>query len=178
MGSKLMLLPNQIKISYISDLPIDSSLVDKNTVENLNSGIIYENSQTNLKINILSDILLQNYFLNEPLFVSQFSQYINENYSFGQINLEDDIRRYVSLNIKERYIIKDIVLWKKSITYLDKEEPLFMLDLTEHQKAENSFTKISNFINEKLSSFNNLITYNKKLDETEQFSLTINLKKI
>lgn len=177
-GSKLMLIPDSIQISYINESPVNSSTINVINIEELKSGIIYEDSENTLKINILTDILLQNFLLNEPLFVSQFSNYINENYSFGQLNLEDDIRRYINLNIKQRYIIKDIILWKKSISYFDKSADLFKLNLNESQKIENSFTQIANFINEKRSSFNNLITYNKKLDETEQFSLTINLLKI
>jgi len=176
-GSKLMLIPKSIQISYIGESPINSS-TNTISIEELKNGVIYEDSKNTLKINILTDILLQNFLLNEPRFVSQFSNYINENYSFGQLNLEDDIRRYISLNIKQRYIIKDIVLWKKSISYLDKSANLFKLDLNETQKMENSFNRVTNFINEKRSSFDNLITYNKKLDETEQFSLTINLLKI
>lgn len=178
MGSKLMLLPNNIQISHIYDTPIDSLKEDSINLSNLNSGIIYENSDNILKINILSDIILQNFLLNNNFFTSQFNQFINEKFSFGRIDLEDDMRRYISLNIKQRYIIKDIILWKKSLVYKDKEESLFKLDLTESQKVENSFIKITNFINEKKNAFNNTITYNKKLDETEQFSLTINLKKI
>ena len=177
-GSKLMLLPDDVQISYISQSPIDLSTVAIEDLNETSGGILYENTTDSLKINVLTSILLQNYFLGEELFVKQFSDYINENYSFGQSNLEDDIRRYVKLNIEQRYIIKDIVLWKKSLTYVDKNLPLFRLDLTESQKTQNSFYVVTNFINEKIGPYNNLITYNKKLDETEQFSITVNLKKI
>jgi len=169
-GSKLLTLPNDITIDYIKENPINN--LDNNT------GISYNDTKFNVTMQLNISILLQNYFLNIEPFYKLFSNYINTNFSFGNNNLEDDIRRYIELNVKERYIIKDIIVWKKSLTSLEADQELFRLDLTTTEKISEGFKQITNFTNEKIDAFNNKLTYNKQLDESEQFSLTIKLKKI
>lgn len=177
MGSKLLTMPNEIEISNISEDPINNALINIDNLNSTNVGIFFVDNGSNLKINILTDILLQNYLLGQIDFTKQFSNYIDPSL-LNHISLEDYMREYISLNIKERYIIKDIILWKKSISFLNKSENLFKLNLTSSEKESQSFSQVTNFTTEKINAFNSVITYNKKMDETEQFSLTIKLKKI
>ena len=63
-GSKCMILPNEIEISNIKDLPIElDSDLNFNNINKSNSTILYYVNENITKINIIIDLLFENFFI-------------------------------------------------------------------------------------------------------------------
>ena len=77
-------------------------------------------------------------------FGNDFYKYMNPLYSYGNPNQDDDIKTYISENILERYVIKEIVLWEK---FWKKGSPLPNIEysLTDEQKILAGYNKTKNF---------------------------------
>ena len=74
------------------------------------------------------------FLLNEPNFTNKFYNYISTSNLPNSITIEDIMRSYIRFNIKPRYIIKEVILWSKILSYNESDTNKFILDLNKEEK--------------------------------------------
>jgi hypothetical protein len=108
-----------------------------------------ENRQSLLTSRVFTTLALQNYLIADG-FGSEFSKYINPNYSFGNVDLDDDVKLYIQDNIFDRYSIKEILFWEKTWEKGDPH-PQIEYQLTDEQKIIAGYSRSRNFRSTPLS---------------------------
>jgi hypothetical protein len=147
-GSKVIAIPNMINLEkFPTGIIKKSSLGGLSKITRIPQNIVEEEirfakNQT-LNVKIFTSLALQDQLILEG-FGQDFYKYMNPAYSFGNPNQEDDIKTYISENILERYIIKEIVFWEK---FWKKGNPLPNIEysLTDAQKKAKGYNKTKNF---------------------------------
>jgi hypothetical protein len=181
-GSKVIAIPNNIRLeTFPSGVQDETRLPNKN--EFVNSGksiakvLTETRKDTTLTARIFTTIALQDYLIADG-FGSEFSKYINPNYSFGNPDLDDDVKLYIQENIVERYIIKEIILWEK---FWRKGSPLPQIQtgLTDEQKIQAGYVKSKSFRATPLSTgnLNFDLIYTIPSDKNSSIAFTVVLEK-
>jgi hypothetical protein len=181
-GSKVIAIPNNINLEKFptgvikkSDLGRLSKItrIPQNLVE---EEIVFAKSRT-LNVKVFTTLALQDQLILEG-FGQDFYKYMNPAYSFGNPNQEDDIKAYISENIVERYIIKEIVLWEK---FWKKGSPLPNIEysLTDAQKIAKGYIKTKNFqtIFNSPEDLDFQLIYNIPKDKNYSIAFSITLEK-
>jgi hypothetical protein len=147
-GSKIIAIPGEVKLEnfpegVISNQDLGSPVKIKKVPQNISFSIKDKISSKTLTIDIYGSLALENFLISEG-FGQEFYKYINPNYSFGNPNQEDDIKSYISENITERYVIKDIIFWEK---YPKRGEnlPTIQYSLTDAEKINSGYIQTRNF---------------------------------
>ena len=135
----------------------------------------------NLTVRVFSTIGLEDYLIDDG-FNASFIEFINPNYSFGDIDLDDDVRQYIQANILQRYDIVDVVLWEKTYTRTTISSiplPLIQVNLTDVQKETQGFVKVKNFTYAPLvaGSLNFDLIYTIPTDRNVSLAIDVILKK-
>ena len=120
----------------------------------------------------LADFLIANGFSNE------FIKYINPEYSFGDPILEDDIRAYILDNIRQRYVVKNIIFWEKYWNAGDPY-PQIQTGLTDSEKISNGYFTSRSFSTKFANpdDLNFQLIYNIPQDKNFSISFTVILEK-
>jgi hypothetical protein len=147
-GSKIISMPSQINLEkfpegVISEVDLQSPEKIKKIPQNITFSIKSKKESKTLTINVFSSLALENFLISDG-FGTEFYKYIDPNYSFGSRNQEDDIKSYISENITERYVVKDIIFWEK---YPKRGEnlPKIEYNLSDEQKVKAGYVKTKNF---------------------------------
>jgi hypothetical protein len=147
-GSKIIAMPAAIRLEtfpqgIIQDTELGPPSRIKAVKQNLVKTITKRNQDNFLNIKVYTTLALEDYLIDDG-FAEEFYKYINPNYSFGNVNLDDDIKYYVKENITKRYIISEIILWEK---FWPASAPLanVIYDLTDEEKIANGYVKTRNF---------------------------------
>lgn len=184
-GSKIISLPNSIKIET-SDYPaiLDSDVLIAGGIDNVPNGIVKQTTnfinKNELKLDIYISKLLTEWLIKDGISV-QFEKYINPEFSFGNQDLEDDIKLYIKENILQRYIVEKITLWQKFYkkTKNITAPVLIETSLTDLQKAANSYTETKDFRSAEMiyGSLDQNIIYNLPLAQNVSLAISIQLIK-
>jgi hypothetical protein len=147
-GSKIIAIPGEVKLEkfpegVISKQDLGSSVKIKKVLQNISFSIKDKISSKTLTIDIYGSLALENFLISKG-FGQEFYKYINPNYSFGNPNQEDDIKSYISENITERYVIKDIIFWER---YPKRGENFSNIEytLTDVEKINSGYVQTRNF---------------------------------
>jgi hypothetical protein len=148
-GSKVISIPSKVNLETFPEgdelvqnkLPIKNSFV--NTGKSIATLRIVESRKETLNIRVFTTLALQGFLITEG-FDKEFNKYINPEYSFGNPDLDDDIKLYIQENIFDRYIIKEIIFWEK---FWERGNPLpqIQFGLTDIQKVQSGYNRSKNF---------------------------------
>lgn len=201
-GSKVISIPDDINIETFSsliedaDLPkLNDALINRIPVHYKlegkrarggrgvnDKGLSTTGPQgKNLTVRVFSTIGLEDYLINDG-FDASFIEFIDPNYSFGDVNLDDDVRQYIQFNILQRYDIEEVVLWQKTYTRTTISStplPLIQVNLNDIQKAEQGFIRVKNFTYAPLivGSLNFDLIYTIPTDRNVSLAIDVILKK-
>ena len=115
----------------------------KSVPENIVRDEIVKGQNRYLDLRIYTTLALSSYFIGDGI-SEEFIKYINQNYSFGNPNQDDDVATYIAENIFDRYVVKEIILWQKFWKKGDPH-PDIEVNLTDAQKVANGYVKTRNF---------------------------------
>ena len=111
-------------------------------------------------------------------FSDEFIKYINPNYSFGDPILDDDIRAYILENIKQRYVIKNVIFWEKYWNAGDSY-PQIQTNFTDSEKIANGYFTSRSFSTQfsNPDDLNFKLIYNIPQDKNFSIAFTVILEK-
>jgi hypothetical protein len=181
-GSKVISVPNLITLEKFPQGVLNSSsLVTKNQITKFTENIVRSEKTTNrgttLTLEIFTDLALADYLISQGI-SEEFIKYMNPEYSFGDPILEDDIKTYILENIKQRYVIKNIIFWEKYWN-LGDPFPEVQTNLTDSQKISNGYFTSRSF-NTRFSNPDDLnfqLIYNIPQDKNFSIAFTVILEK-
>jgi hypothetical protein len=154
-GSKVISIPNEVRIETFpsGDQVFDTALPSLNNFSNSGKSIaVYkktENRRDLLNVRVFTTLALQTYLINDG-FDAEFKKYVNPNYSFGSVDLEDDVKTYIEENIFERYSIKEIIFWER-FWERGNSYPQIQYQLTDVQKIQAGYVRSNSFTTRNLS---------------------------
>ncbi len=104
---------------------------------------------------------------------------MDPNYTFGERDVDDDVRLYIEENIFDRYQIAEIRFYEKIYQKGQSTEPQIQLNYTDSQKISNGYVRSSNFQTTPLgeNSLNFRLIYNLPVDKKTSISFTVVLNK-
>lgn len=174
-ASKYLKVPQQITLQTFTPSPyFKEALIDNNLVD---GEFMYIENNSNFEFYMLIQKKLQEYLFSfvKPV----FEEYINVKYGFGNIDtLNDDVNKYIELNILKLYKIDRIDLYTKSSREIS--EPTYTTaELTNSEKEESGLS-----INQNVSSislnknaFDLKLIYNKTAGFSESFGFSVTIVK-
>lgn len=182
-GSKVIAIPNEVRLEKFpsGDDEVQIKLPTRNQFVNTGKSVaalkVVEAKKNTLNLRVFSTIALQDFLIADG-FSDQFSKYINPNYSFGNPDLDDDVKVYIQENIFDRYIIKEIIFWEK-FWEKGKDLPQVRYDLTDTQKIKDGYIRSKNFTVKPLSvgSLDFDLIYTLPKDKNSSISFSVVLEK-
>jgi hypothetical protein len=181
-GSKIVAIPASLRLETFPQgiIPKDE-LGPPSRIRAVPQNLVSSQSKkgTNdfLNIDVFTVLALEDYLVDDG-FSTEFYKYINPNYSFGSVKLDDDIKTYIAENITERYIIKDIILWEK---FWPASSPLTQIEynLTDSEKISAGYKQTKNFQTkfENPNDLNFRLIYNIPKDRNYSIAFTVILEK-
>jgi hypothetical protein len=181
-GSKVIAIPNTINLETFPSGVIKRSVIGQlSKITRIPQNIVeeettFERSKT-LNVKIFTSLALQDQLIVDG-FGQDFYAYMNPAYSFGNPNQDDDIKTYISENILERYVIKEIILWEK-FWKKGSSLPNIAYLLTDEQKVANGYRKTKNFqtIFQSPEDLDFQLIYNIPTDKNYSIAFSIVLEK-
>jgi hypothetical protein len=181
-GSKVIAIPSIVNLETFPQGVLNSStLVTNNQIIKYTENIVRSERTTKagniLTLDVYTDLALADYLISKG-FGAEFIKYINPEYSFGDPILDDDIRAYILENIKQRYIVKNIIFWEKYWNAGDPY-PQIQTNFTDSQKIANGYFTSRSF-NTKFANPDDLnfqLIYNIPQDKNFSIAFTVILEK-
>jgi hypothetical protein len=181
-ASKVIAVPNTIRIEtfpegIISSNDLGSFSKIRTVKENIVSKITEVNRNQVLTLDVFTGLALQDWLIADGI-GTQFYQYLNTDYSFGDPQPDDDIKTYITDNVYDRYIVKDVILWQKFWKKGDTL-PAIEVNLNDEQKIAAGYTQTKNF-QTRFANPNDLnfqLIYNIPQDRNYSIAFTIVLEK-
>jgi hypothetical protein len=181
-GSKVISIPSMVTLETFPQGVLNSStLVTKNQITKFSENIVRSEKATKggrvLTLDVFTDLALADYLISQG-FSTEFIKYINPEYSFGDPILEDDIKAYIIENIKQRYVVKNIIFWEKYWNAGDSY-PEIQTNLTDTQKLANGYFTSRSFSTKFANpdDLNFQLIYNIPQDKNFSISFTVILEK-
>lgn len=181
-GSKIIAIPNQIRIEEFPQGFIDRSLIKsvsriKSIPQNIIKDVAIDGNNQKLILNIYAGLSLSDWLIGDGI-SGEFYKWINPNYSFGNPSQVDDIKRYIEENIFERYTISEVILWEKFITPTENL-PQINLSMTDSEKVKAGYTQTKSFQTsfDPVNDLNFSLIYNIPKDRSFSISPTLVLTK-
>ena len=181
-GSKVIAIPNDVRLeTFPSGIITSSELRDPSKIDFVPQNLVTTETTigTNkyLSIDVYTELALEDWLIADG-FGSDFYQYINPNYSFGNPGQVDDIKDYIEENIYLRYVVKEVILWEK---YWKKGDihPNVQTGLSDVQKIQAGYVKTKNF-QTKFTTQDDLnfqLIYNIPQDRNYSIAITVVLEK-
>ena len=159
MASTIMNISDDLKLEKY----VDTITIENNTINNI-SGIINNDVQLN---NVVYDDVS-----------TVFETYVNTSYNYRELDtLDDDIKRYIEVNIIPRYTIKQTKCYVKYYS-LDEDVDLIVTDKTEQELLLDGFVLLDNiqFKVVQLNQFNLTFNYSKPTDKQVALSFVTNIE--
>lgn len=185
-GSKVIAIPDSPIIEKFDGGAIDKNIFGRRfpaaKIKTITQDIVFEISNTTttqkqLTLDVYVTSALSKWLIAEG-FGSEFTKYMDPNYSFDQRTVNDDIIKYIEENIFDRYEVSNITFWEK--TYQPNiTEPLIRLDYTDAQKKDNGYVVSTNFQTVPLGNnpLNFSLIYKLPTDKQVSISCTVTLNK-
>lgn len=181
MASKILQIPNFVSIETFADGFVEiENLGTKDQIKNVDANIILtkklvESNQV-LEIDVFTDLELYN-SLGEYGIIDTFEEFMDPLYSFGELNLKDDIQLYIKNNIVPRYYIDKINFFQKEI--INKSESQIELGLGDADKFRSGYVKTTDFQVEfpQPNSLNFKLIYKVPSDKKVSVSFSLSLEK-
>ena len=147
-ASKTISIPNQIKLETFPEGDIEKSLLGninqiRNVKPNIVKSTIQSANKTQLEIKVFANLAMENNLIKDG-FDREFNKYINPLYSFGDPIITDDVKKYIRLNVYQRYSISKIIFWEKQ-WFKGDPYPQIEFNLTDKQKIEKGYKVSKNF---------------------------------
>jgi hypothetical protein len=181
-GSKVISIPSSVTLEKFPQGVLNSSsLVTANQITKFSENIVRSEKVTSrgseLILDIFTDLALADYLISEG-FSAEFIKYMNPEYSFGDPILEDDIKAYIIENIKQRYVVKNIIFWEKYWN-LGESFPEIQTNMTDSQKISNGYFTSRSFSTRFANpdDLNFKLIYNIPQDKNFSISFTVILEK-
>ena len=181
-ASKVIAVPDTVRIETFPEGIIPrKDLGSFSKIRTVKENIVSEVSEINrnqvLTLDIFTGLALQDWLIADGI-GTQFYKYLNPNYSFGDPHPDDDIKTYISDNVYDRYIVKDVILWQK---FWKKGDylPSVEVNLTDKQKIAAGYVQTKNF-QAKFANPNDLnfqLIYNIPQDRNYSIAFTVILEK-
>jgi hypothetical protein len=135
-------------------------------------------TNTTIELDVYVTGALKEWLINAG-FASEFRKYMDPNYTFGERDVDDDVRLYIEENIFDRYQIAEIRFYEKIYQKGQSTEPQIQLNYTDSQKISNGYVRSSNFQTTPLgeNSLNFRLIYNLPVDKKTSISFTVVLNK-
>ena len=181
-GSKVVAIPMVVNLETFPQGVLNSStLVSNNQITKYPENIVRSEKTTKagtiLTLDVYTDLALADYLITEG-FGAEFTKYINPQYSFGDPILDDDIRAYILENIKQRYIVKNIIFWEKYWNAGDSY-PQIQTNFADSQKISNGYFTSRSFSTKFANpdDLNFQLIYNIPQDKNFSIAFTVILEK-
>jgi hypothetical protein len=181
-GSKTISIPNSITIQTFPSGVISKSEIGqlskiKSVPQNIVNEEIVKNGNRYLNLRVYGSLALSDWLIADGI-SDEFYKWISPDYSFGNPDQEDDVRTYISENIFQRYIIKEVILWEK---FWKKGNPLpdIQTGLTDSQKIAAGYVRSKSFQTtfEFPDSLDFQLIYNIPKDRNYSIAFTLVLEK-
>jgi hypothetical protein len=181
-GSKTISIPNTVYIETfpagaISKSALGSLSKIKSVPENIVREEVVKNGNRYLNLRIYTTLALSDWLISDGI-SDEFYKWIDPNYSFGNPKQDDDVRTYISENIYDRYIIKEVIVWEK---FWKKGNPLpdIQTGLTDAQKISAGYVKTKSFQTtfETPNDLDFQLIYNIPQDRNYSIAFTVVLEK-
>lgn len=150
-GSKSISIPNIIRIETF---PLGISTLDdlKNagSIDYVTGSIIEDKkdfaNKTELNLDLYVTKSLVEWLILDG-FSSEFTKYVDSEYSFGNPGIDDDARLYIKENIFDRYSVKEVNMWEKIwVPVKDKTDiSQIVTDLSDADKSLQGYSLSKNF---------------------------------
>jgi hypothetical protein len=184
-ASKTISIPNEIRLeTFPLGVSTSQDVIDAGSLQNIDAGIITKaittSTKTELDLSILVTKSLSDWLITDG-FGTEFYKFINPNYSFGDLIIEDDIKTYIQENILQRYVIKEVILWEK-VWIRSKgviNPPQIAINLTDAEKIKNNYLRSKNFkvIIDEGGGLNFKVIYTVPKDKRTSIAITVVLEK-
>ena len=115
----------------------------RNVKPNIVKSTIQSANKTQLEIKVFANLAMENNLIKDG-FDREFNKYINPLYSFGDPIITDDVKKYIRLNVYQRYSISKIIFWEKQ-WFKGDPYPQIEFNLTDKQKIEKGYKVSKNF---------------------------------
>ena len=186
-GSKVISIPNEVRIeTFPLGISDDIEFIDfGSSINNITSSIVVtpiirKGKVTQNIINFYVTKSLEEWLIQDGI-SEEFVKYIDPNYSFGNLGIDDDVRLYIRENIFQRYSIKEVIMWEKiwNPTKETTNIPQIVTNLTDSEKSIEGYTKSKNFKykTNQLSSLDFEVIYTIPTDKRTSIAFTVILEK-
>ena len=184
-ASKTISIPKEIRLeTFPLGISTSQDVIDAGSLQNIEAGIITKaittSTKTELDLSVLVTKSLSDWLITDG-FGTEFYKFINPNYSFGDLIIEDDIKTYIQENIFQRYVIKEVILWEK-VWIRSKgviNLPQIAINLTDAEKIKNNYLRSKNFkvIIDEGGGLNFKVIYTVPKDKRTSIAITVVLEK-
>jgi hypothetical protein len=184
-GSKAISIPNEVRIeTFPLGISTIQDLKNAGSIEYVQGSIITEEkvfaTKKEININVYTSKSLVEWLIIDG-FASEFTKYVDSEYSFGNPGIDDDARLYIKENIFDRYSIKQVLMWEK--VYLPEKGVTFpdqiVTNLTDAEKSLQGYTlsKNFNFIQDGIGGLDFKVIYTVPKDKRTSICFTVVLEK-
>jgi hypothetical protein len=181
-GSKTISIPNKVYIETfpsgtISKDQLGSLTKIKSVPQNIVKDEIVKGGNRYLNLRVYTTLALSDWLIADGI-GEEFYKWIDPNYSFGNPNAEDDIKTYISENIYDRYIVKEVIVWEK-FWKKGNSLPDIQTQLTDAEKIKAGYVKTKSFQTtfETPNDLNFQLIYNIPQDRNYSIAFTVVLEK-
>jgi hypothetical protein len=150
-GSKAISIPNQIRLeTFPAGTITEEEFIAVGSIKNTPSNLVTRQVKKQTTIELTIDVFvtesLKDWLLEDGI-SAEFYKYINPNYSFGDIGLDDDVKTYIEENLFERYAVKEVIFWEKQWNPKRGETapPQIETGLTDTQKLQKGYKPSKSF---------------------------------
>jgi hypothetical protein len=184
-GSKTISIPNQVRLqTFPTGIATPQEIIDAGSINNTDKNLILTTkdfaSKTELDISVYVSRSLQDWLIGDG-FGEEFIKYINPNFSFGDLILEDDIKSYIENNIFQRYVVKDVIFWEKIWVPARgiSNPPQINTLIDDEQKISQGYKRSKNFklILDEAGGLNFRVIYTVPRDKNTSIAFTVILEK-
>lgn len=173
--NKYLKVPNSIQLEKFSISNFEISLL--NDINSIPSSILYNEFNNTIELYCFIEKEIINFIYNNS--IKEFQKYINPNYGIGTLDsIEDDIKKYIELNIIKLYTIDYIDLYVQENRNLDSTNFTY-INSDNNIKIQEGLIPINTFTTEAINSsnFNFKIIYNKNIGFNYNIAISIKLVK-
>ncbi len=148
MGSKVIAIPDVVRIEtfpggVVSLGDVGSVVQAGGTDANVVLSDRSVSGRRTLEFSVLVTTALEKWLIDDG-FGADFYRYVDPAYSFGERGAEDDVRLYIRENVYDRYSVKEVVFFEKTLVGVDA--PLVVTGLTDAQKAAAGYRASKSFV--------------------------------
>jgi hypothetical protein len=184
-ASKTISIPNEVRLqTFPTGFATIQEVIDAGSINNTDRNLVVSEKQfaskTDLDISVYVTRSLQDWLITDGI-GEEFVKYVNPDFSFGDLILDDDIKTYIEKNIFQRYVVKEVIFWEKIWvpTRGIVDPPQINTQIDDEAKLALGYKKSKNFklILDESGGLNFKVIYTVPRDKKTSIAFTVILEK-